>query len=254
MSGPSLFQSIPVDRKARWQLLKDVIADWYLPLGDADGIDNKEIVQAEKELGFSLPLALKEWYCLAGNRANIWSRQDELILPNKLAHYQSHLLNSNLLTPQERRNCQDALVFYVENQVCQLWGIQLDTLAMDDPPVVINPGNWIVTSQTLSEFALQMLATCVKWSAPLRWLHGSIEPSLLTHIEASFPKLGLAEWWYWGRVVFYGLRNILIEVIEESPGDIHIFVSARTEEAFESFTQLISGKNFSCEANWMDCE
>jgi hypothetical protein len=253
MSVPSLLQNIPIDREARWQLLKDVIADWYPPLSDMGGVDEEAIARAEQELGFALPLALKEWYSLAGRRADIWSRQDELILPHELAPYRHSLLHSNLLNPQARQSCENVLVFYVENQICELWGIQLDPVAMDDPPVVIDPGNWRVNSQSVSEFALQMFVTCIKWGDPLRWLHGPIELALLTCIEANFPKLDFAEWWYWGRGLFYGFRDVVIEVIAVSETDARVFVSARTEEAFESFTQFISDDNFYCDASWEDC-
>lgn len=253
MWTPSLLQSIPTDRGARWQLLKAVIADWYPPLSDGDGFHQTAIAQAEQALGFSLPLALKEWYSLAGRRADIWSRQDELIVPNELAHYQHSLSKSHLLSAQERQSCQEALVFYVENQVCQLWAIKLDVIAMADPPVVITPGDWSITTQTVSEFALQRLVSEIKWSDPVRWIHGIAEPALLTRIQEHVPKLGLAEWWYWGRASFYGFRDIVIEVVEESASDVRIFVSARTQSAFEQFQQFISADNFYCEASWEDC-
>lgn len=253
MDSPSLLQNIPTQREARWQLLKEIIADWYPPLSDVDGFDNATIAQAEQELGFSLPVALKEWYGLAGRRADIWSRQDAFIVPGELARYRSSLLESNLLNPQERQSCQDALVFYIENQVCQLWAIKLDVIAMDDPPVVITPGDWSINSQTVSEFALQRFTSDIKWSDPVRWVHGVAEPALLTCIEENVPKLGLAEWWYWGRSYFYGFRDIVIEVVEESASDVRIFVSARTQVAFERFKQFISSDNFYCEASWEDC-
>ncbi|UBF28579.1 hypothetical protein K9N68_12290 [Kovacikia minuta CCNUW1] len=247
MYSPSLLQNIPTQRRARWQLLKEIVADWYPPLSDADGFDHATIAQAEQKLGLCLPLALKEWYGLAGRRADVWSRQDELIVPGELVHYRNSLLNT-----QERQSYQDALIFYVENQACQLWAIKLEALAMDDPPVVINPGKWIVNSQTTSEFVLQVFASGIKWSNPLQWIHGVAEPALLACVEENFPKLGLAEWWYWGRGTFYGFRDIVIEVVRESTRDVRIFVSARAEAAFEGFMQFISTDNFYCEASWDD--
>ncbi|HEY9617892.1 MAG TPA: hypothetical protein V6C64_13695 [Microcoleaceae cyanobacterium] len=252
MDSPSLLQNIPTQREARWQLLKEMIADWYPPLSDGNGFDHATIAQAEQALGLSLPVALKEWYGLAGRRVDIWSRQDEFIIPGDLAHYRNSLSESHL-NAQERQSCQAALVFYVENQGCQLWAIKLDVITMNDPPVVINPGDWSINSQTVSEFALQRFAGEIKWSEPVRWIHGIAEPALLTRIQENVPKLGLAEWWYWGKAYFYGFRDLVIEVVEESASDVRIFVSARTEAAFETFTQLISAANFYCEASWEDC-
>lgn len=40
MYSSSLLQNIPTERETRWQLLKEIIADWYPPLSDADGFDD----------------------------------------------------------------------------------------------------------------------------------------------------------------------------------------------------------------------
>ncbi|MGI0489752.1 hypothetical protein ACN4EK_30400 [Pantanalinema rosaneae CENA516] len=210
MDSPSLLQNIPTQREARWQLLKELIADWYPPLFNGDGFDNATIALAEQELGFSLPLALKEWYGLAGRRADIWSRQDEFSIPNELAPYRNFLSESHLLNAQERQSCQSTLVFYIENQGCQLWAIKLDVITMDDPPVVITPGGWSINSQTVSECALQRFASEIKWSDPVRWIHGIAEPELLTRIQDHVPKLGLAEC---GRKLLVKVQDYLSPIV-----------------------------------------
>jgi hypothetical protein len=59
MYSSSLLQNIPTERETRWQLLKEIVADWYPPLSDADGFDDMAIAQAEQELGFSLPFQIE---------------------------------------------------------------------------------------------------------------------------------------------------------------------------------------------------
>src|SRR5262249_44864064 len=111
---PTMFTTIPDSRKARWQLMKSVIKEWLRPLTPKDRTPPAELDVLEGELGLRLPKALREWYELAGNAADIWSRQDRLVLP---------FID------------REVLVFGCENQSIWSMGVRLSDLGQDDPPV-----------------------------------------------------------------------------------------------------------------------
>lgn len=242
MLTPSPFVQIPKSRSARWKLLKSAIADWYAPLGQSDGFSKKEIAKAEKRLGFKLPKAFKEWYGLAGAREDIWSRQDEMISPEDLFQFNEYKCLFS-------EHFDDVLVFYAENQGCYYWGIPRDRMSEDDPPVVIdNWGDWRILSPTVSEFALAMFVSCLKWGEKPFWCCGSAEPELVSQIEVNLPVLDFPTWQYpRERTQFYGYKELIIE-IEWSVLDTYIFITAVTEKAFAVATQYLSSDNFYCSA------
>ena len=136
------------ERKDRWSLLTDFVAEWYSPLQEDDGYSVKELDAAEQRLGLNLPLALREWYRLMGRRKDIVAMQNSLAAPEEL-----EIMEEN-----------GVLVFYCENQQVVKWGIQESALALADPPVWLDDSGLHTTRQepvqennTLSEFALQMV-------------------------------------------------------------------------------------------------
>ena len=96
MDTSSPFATIPSSREERWQLMRDVITDWFPPLSSDDGYPNP-VGPVE------LPLALREWYQLCFKRPDIWSRQD---------HFHS---------PLEFEQQDNRLTIIVENQSCGFW-------------------------------------------------------------------------------------------------------------------------------------
>ncbi|MFL5356773.1 SMI1/KNR4 family protein [Archangium sp.] len=52
----------------RWALVKRFVAHWHEPLREGQGYAASELDAAERRLGFPLPVALREWYQLAGQR------------------------------------------------------------------------------------------------------------------------------------------------------------------------------------------
>lgn len=54
------------NHEERWSLLRDFMAEWQTPLQEGDGYSAKELNAAEQTLGLKLPVALREWYQLAG--------------------------------------------------------------------------------------------------------------------------------------------------------------------------------------------
>ena len=124
-----LLETLPRSREERWELLKQFFSGWLGALRAADGCRPDSIVAAEQRLGMALPVSLKEWYELAGLRESVWSCQDHFLIPEKL------------------RVEGDRLIICVENQSVVKWGIRVDEMHEDDPPVYVSDQedeeNWI---------------------------------------------------------------------------------------------------------------
>ncbi len=155
MFDSSPLNAIPESRDERWHVLSRLIADWYPDSTTDAGVPENAMLTAGTRLGVSIPAALREWYTRFGLRSDVWSRQDELLTPDSLH------LNSAHLT------------FLVENQAVVEWGIAVEHLTDDDPPVYVtsvdDQRTWLLDSTTTSMFALQRFAYCLKFSRSLRW-------------------------------------------------------------------------------------
>jgi hypothetical protein len=178
--------------------LASFVAGWYQPLTERDGYEADELDSAERRLGVRMPLALREWYALAGKRPDIWSQQD------------------HLLAPSELQIVDNALVFCVENQAVVRWAIELSELENADPPIVVlghDVGGRAVESDSLSSFALAMLACCVKWRCDgLYWANGAATPQALAVVESHCQGLPLGDWhWPCYPTRFFGTEDINIE-------------------------------------------
>ncbi len=106
-------------RAAVWQFIETFAKTWATPLSPADGIPPSAVQHAENRLGCRLPPALREAYALFGRRTDLIAVHNPLLPPDEL-----------LLDPSG-----ELLVFRSENQGCAGWGVPLDRLGDDDPPV-----------------------------------------------------------------------------------------------------------------------
>lgn len=239
MNVPSPLATIPNARSARWMLLRDVAAQWYPPISTDDGVPSADLDSAESRLDVSFPVALREWYTLAGRRTDIWSRQDRF------------------LSPDEFRINGDHVIFLIENQDVVEWGIRADDLGLDDPPVysssVDDPKVWLRENDSISEFALQMFAYCLKWSNKNRWwANAYVASDILECVAADYPRLPFAEWHWPAPTRFYGIRDTIVEV-EAEPDHDHawLYVVTRTATATESFKDIAGGLNIEWNS-WSD--
>src|SRR5262245_24517751 len=139
-----LSSPIPADRESRWALVAHLIEVWF---GGAsrppkDGLDESEIVAAEKRLGFRLPMALREWYLRFGGRHDVWDVQDWLVRPERLEVKEGRL------------------PIYYECQLVVSWAIELAEIETEDPPVYLSDEDvanvWHLEANSISEFAVQM--------------------------------------------------------------------------------------------------
>lgn len=225
MNEPSPLVTIPDDRSERWTLLQDMINQWYPALEAADGVSADDLDAAETRLGVTMPRAFREWYGIAGMRTDIWSQQDRLLHPvhfNLVGNYMS---------------------FMVENQHVVEWAICVDDLVSDDPPVYVSsaetPNLWHRANDTVSEFALQMLVSCLKWSDTCRWWANGYAPvDTLDQLASLYPHLPLAEWRWPAPTRFYGLRDIIAEVQLDNDG-VWLYVAARTVHSAKACKQLL---------------
>ena len=213
-------------REDRWSLLQDFVAEWHSPLQPGDGYSAAELDAAEDRLGLKLPLALREWYELAGKRKDITAAQNFLRLPH------------SLYTQEE--DGAKVLYFYRENQGEPNWGVLASDLKSDDPPVYLDETGGI-ENQTLSEFITQMVVletTCFGGA------YGGNGPANLEALEAvrrHFVWLGFPDWhWPADEVRLYGGSDILIEAEASKDGYQWIWMGARSQTALRDAAQIVS--------------
>ncbi|MEM8535721.1 MAG: hypothetical protein AAGF95_33150 [Chloroflexota bacterium] len=225
MNEPSPLATIPDDCFERWILLQDLINQWYPVLKAANGVSADDLDVAETRLSVTLPRAFREWYSMAGQRTDIWSQQDRL------------------LHPSEFKLVDNYMSFMVENQHVVEWAICVDDSGLDDPPVYVSsadtPNLWHRANNTVSEFALQMMVSCLKWSDTCRWwANGYVLIDALDRVGSNYLRLPLAEWHWPAPTQFYGLRDIIIEAQLDDDG-AWLYVVACTAEAAKPCKQLL---------------
>lgn len=54
---------LPENRDQKWIALREMISHWFPPSAGSHGVSAAEISEAERRLGLSIPLALREWTC-----------------------------------------------------------------------------------------------------------------------------------------------------------------------------------------------
>ncbi|MCU0546283.1 MAG: SMI1/KNR4 family protein [Oscillatoriaceae cyanobacterium Prado104] len=109
----------------------------------ADGLSETQIGEAEKKLGFQLPVSVRDYYKIAGNLPELNRAHNQLLdIPGFLAD-------------------NDFWIFMEENQEVVSWGIKTKDLASSDPEVWqrvnSNPPEWYSEEMTFSEFIVQAL-------------------------------------------------------------------------------------------------
>ncbi len=180
---------------------------------------------AERSLGFSIPAALTEWYCSSGKRRTVWSRQDEFLPPDRV-----HVQNN-------------ALIFYVENQAVVQWGIPLDQIALDDPPVVVesvdDADQWVPQTDNLSKFAIYMFAYTRAFADGGYWVYGYAKPPLVDRIVSRFPVLDFPTTW-WTQTRLFGYDDIIVAI----DGTDHVHARALSEAALVAFHALTTQDTF----------
>jgi len=163
----------------RWSFTTHLINRWWPPLRTEDGVAPEMILRAEEQLGITLPLALQEWYRLAGQRQDFIGNQDHLVPLNNLTI------------------ANDVLVFCIENQGVVNWGVQLDQIHLRDPPVLVDwydeaaeTYRWKFANPAVSSFMLDMLIEAILISGKFTG-RGEATPNLVTKLEQHYQELPL---------------------------------------------------------------
>lgn len=215
-------------REDRWSLLTDFVAEWHTPLQEGDGYSPEELNAAEQRLGLKLPLALREWYQLAGKRTDLFA----------IDPY-------DFTKPQElsiEEDDQNILWLFSETQAIVDWGIRQQDLMLDDPPVYSENSyasdELLLSNRTFSEFMLQVV---VHQTACFTEIGGNAsgEENTAGIVVANFQPLGLPPWdWPSCPAQLYGGDDVLIELDRDGEGYCHLWVAARTENALQDAVKL----------------
>jgi hypothetical protein len=156
-----------------------------------------------------------------GKRKDVWSKQDHLRLPGQLG--------------SGWNNNSDALIFYHENQSCEAWGIRTEDLVADDPPVYRfdDPG---LVSPSISTFAIMVLLHEVKFTERAAW--GQSADEVAEVIAAAYTRAAGVPEEYWAGEPhqFFEGRDLVVEI---SWANETLYVTPRTEEAFQRVDQTI---------------
>jgi hypothetical protein len=198
------------------------VAQWVAPLAEGDGCDPAEIAAAEARLGFPLPVALTEWYLLAGRRGDMNHTQDALV-------------------PIEHLDMDDEwLVFYTENQSVVLWAISALDLQQSDPPVWVLDGreNFQETA-TFSDFIFEMALHRCLFLGKFRG-GGWTAAAQIQIMAEHYPRLDMDDWhWPLYPTRRYGDVDTLITTVVDIGNEIQIDVATRSRAAFDRVRSLL---------------
>jgi hypothetical protein len=194
----------------------DYVSRIMEPLGPTDGVPESEIRAAEERLGVRLPELLREFYLRVGNRPDICLVYNRLLPPNRL------------------ERIGNIVAFYVENQGCTIWGVDLAS-AQKNPPVpeassfsgLENPR---FVMERLSDFLLfELFWQAGRGGAPCSGSLDSVDFEPPKEAPAGWELLALPEWDY---RVFVGKSQALFVYSAFAWG------SARDAESFRVLVDM----------------
>jgi uncharacterized protein (TIGR02996 family) len=170
-----MFGEMPPTAEGRWRLAEEFIDIWHGGLRPGDGYTDEELDATEQRLGVSLPKALSDWYRFGGKRGDIWSNQDNLVLPT---------------IPDGQ-----SLLFRYEYQNETRWYIRRDDLELPDPPVYGGDPVRMV-SNAVSAFAQFVLVYESQFRNILCNVYHSVTQDRSITLPSRF-RLAAIHGWYW---------------------------------------------------------
>jgi hypothetical protein len=197
----------------RFEILRRLVEYWHGPVEAEDGMKQEELS------GFQLPLPLLWWYRWAGNRKEIMSGQNHLLLPKELQVVDNRLL------------------FYVENQGVYHWATMPEG---NDPPVFgrySDCDSWQLEGIRLSEHLIlaclfEAIVCHSSYGASTAWLEKDKFSEIVQHI----PPLSVEGWRWPGRMRFYaGCGAFMCASSNEDRNKIEhsIWIGAKTEKPLQ---------------------
>jgi hypothetical protein len=222
-------------RTGGWALLAAFAGRFIRPFTTSDSISPQDILAS----GHQLPMALTEFYSLCGNASDVWCRQDEWLKPAKV-------LQKN-----------GVLGFWVENQGNWRIGIREAELTLEDPPVVWDgadctygigtPGEFTVLTESVSKFALNMIAYVAKFFDPSfdRPFGYTFDvDQFLDVLGAAYDKCQLQREWVSGPECYFQDDDTFVEVNES---DGFVYPILKTPAAVGRFCSVIERARFQWE-------
>ncbi|MFF9396189.1 SMI1/KNR4 family protein [Streptomyces griseoluteus] len=162
---------------------------WYAdawmdcPLRLEAGCVEDELTAAEADLAFELPAALREGYKLFGRRDDLTRQQDPLVRPTEL--YVDDALNG-------------VLIFRRENQDCAYWGIPLDEIKQEDPPVVVESHEgWIPFLDRMSLAWVELVLGESLFGADSLYDACELPDALIPNLHARYARVDLPDHPMW---------------------------------------------------------
>ncbi len=222
------FAKIWAKRTDRWTIVKQFITDWHEPLKPSDGYD-VELTMAETRLGCALPMAVKEWYALAGRRRDL-DAQNPLCRPLEL----------NWTKSRDESN-DDLLVLFNENQGCADWSVKRQDITFVDPPVWFffhdeNNTELDKESETFSEFAMAMLVQVTALGCGNFNLYSESDCA----IQDAYSSMGLPEC-RWTRNPGFSFWSGRDSVIMMAPAGLY-WIAARTQIACDQAKKFFNAE------------
>lgn len=174
------------NRSQAWDFVRWFADAWTgCPLRAEDGCAQNELATAEADLGFELPAALREGFELFGQRDDLTRQQDPLVRPTGL--YVDDALNG-------------VLIFRHENQGCAYWGIPLDEIEQEDPPVLVESSEgWIPFFDRMSLAWVELVLSESLFGADNHNLYDACElpDTLMPNLQARYVRVDLPDHPMW---------------------------------------------------------
>jgi hypothetical protein len=220
----------PLADRSPWDDYTARVAELLAPLAPGDGLDEAEVIAAERKLGARLPGVLREFYLLAGRRGDLNRAFCRLLPPGNL-----------LVGP-------DALYFYEEAEGVVHWGIPFADWGVadfnydgDDPAVVREEGHtpphFHPDHDRLSSFLVTMLYwQAVNGGMPARGV-SRIDETEIPDLHRHWPRvelLGSA----WDHLMVFHRQGQLVCVSGRAP-DLTLRAAGRTPADFQVITRKL---------------
>jgi hypothetical protein len=226
------------DRSSSWRFVARFAEHWLGELLDAtSGVSVEQVEAREAELGVRLPPAVREFYGLVGQRHDLFSNQDALLS----------------IVQRQMYVDEGALIVRHENQGACRWGILLEHLDREDPPVVVlvdladkSQERWEPWTETFSAAVVQWLVyeSCMRPGA------GDLatdfdRPADAAEVIRCGTPLAISPFPVGHSSVQTGVRWSLIDDVIVLADGMAILISARTQEAADAFRDRYP-------ADWLD--
>ncbi len=226
----------------RFNLINEFIEEWHDERTDDDGIASQKIEEAEARLGLSLPLYLKKWYVMYGNKLVDRSIRHRGLNPQTMeivepVHVDSIIVQNHFLSPSELHVENEMLIFYAENQWCSAWAFKSSELNQDDPPVYIQKeyqtSEWIAQHKNFTEFLFPMNFLETIFGSEIGG-NGSVAEDVLQRMKTNLHLLPVADWkWPGDPTRFYFTDDLLVSCDSMEGASSWIWFAAKDQDAFE---------------------